>query len=354
VDETVLDQDILQPRTPERHSPGVDLDQQILQDFEKLQDLASNFDQALHKAYFQQSVELSSLSIFATFINPQINHPIYPNPASSTSSITSLAIIQVTIQPTIGVPANQPPPPIMAARYAPLVLVSPLHNMPQDYQTRIPQFDGTGSLNAQQHVDKMNYFFDLHEVYEADVQMRLFAQSLTGDVKKWFKALPDDSIVDIVAFHQSFINRWEIKENPLQILTEYENIRRNQGESVQDYCTHFNNIYNAIPTNIKPPQGLSLIKFPDGFNADMSYQLRERNPTTMEDMKKCDVSVEANLLARRARQRMERRVTIKEEPSTSTVDAKIDSLVITMEIMMERLEITDRNPPRENQTSPQI
>jgi len=93
VDETVLDQDILQSRTPERHSPGVDLDQQILQDFEKLQDLASNFDQALHKAYFQQSVELSSLSIFETFINPQINHPIYPSPTSSTSSITSLAII---------------------------------------------------------------------------------------------------------------------------------------------------------------------------------------------------------------------------------------------------------------------
>jgi len=78
----------------------------------------------------------------------------------------------------------------------------------------------------------MNYFFDLHEVYEADVQMRLFAQSLIGDVKKWFKALPGDSIVDIVAFQQYFINRWEIKENPLQILTEYENIRRNQGESV--------------------------------------------------------------------------------------------------------------------------
>jgi hypothetical protein len=59
-------------------------------------------------------------------------------------------------------------------------------------------------------------------------------------------------------------------------------------------------------------------------------------------------------LARRARQRTERRVTIKEEPSTSTADAKIDSLVRTMERMMERLEITDRNPPRENQPAPQI
>ena len=89
----------------------------------------------------------------------------------------------------------------MVVRYAPLVLVSPLHAMPQDYQTRLPHFDGTGPLNAQQHVDKMNDYFDLQEVDEADVQMRIFAQSLTGDVKKWFKALCAASIADIAAFH---------------------------------------------------------------------------------------------------------------------------------------------------------
>jgi len=73
----------------------------------------------------------------------------------------------------------------------------------------------------------MNDFFDLQEVDEVDVQMRLFAQSLTSDVKKWFKALPATSIGDIVAFHRSFLNRWEVKKNPLKILSEYENIRIN-------------------------------------------------------------------------------------------------------------------------------
>jgi hypothetical protein len=63
----------------------------------------------------------------------------------------------------------QPPPPITVVRYVPLVLDTPLHNMPQDYQTRIPQFDGTRAFNAQQHVDKMNDFFDLQEFDEANV-----------------------------------------------------------------------------------------------------------------------------------------------------------------------------------------
>ena len=63
--------------------------------------------------------------------------------------------------------------------------------------------------------------------------------------------------------------------------------------------------------------GLALIKFPDGFDTDMAYQLRERDPITLEDMQKIAVSVEANLLAKRARARAEKKVTIKEEPSTS-------------------------------------
>jgi cyclopropane fatty-acyl-phospholipid synthase-like methyltransferase len=106
----------------------------------------------------------------------------------------------------------------MVAIYAPLVFASPLHAMSQDYQTKLPQYDNTVSINAQQHVDKMNDYFYLQEVDEVDVQMILFAQSLTGDVKKWFKALRHASIIDLAAFHRSFLDRWEVKKNPLQIL----------------------------------------------------------------------------------------------------------------------------------------
>jgi hypothetical protein len=156
--------------------------------------------------------------------------------------------------------------------------------MPEDYQTMIPYFDFTRPMTAQQHVNKMNDFFDLQEVDEEYVKMRLFSQSLNEQVGKWFQALPTSSLNDITTFHQSFLNRWEVKKSPLQILSEYESIKRFLGESLQDYYTRFNNIYNAIPTNIKPPQGLDLIKFPDGFGANMSYQLRERNSATLENM----------------------------------------------------------------------
>lgn len=70
-------------------------------------------------------------------------------------------------------------------------------------------------------------------------------------------------------------------------------------------------------------------------------------------MQRDALSVESNMLAKRARLRNERRVTIKEEPSTSSSDAKIDSLVKTIEIMMERINLNERAYPRENKLTPQ-
>lgn len=90
-----------------------------------------------------------------------------------------------------------------------------------------------------------------------------------------------------------------------------------------------------------------MIKFPYGFDIDMSYQLRERNSPTLEAMKRYFMSVEANLQAKRARMKIERRVTIREETSTYAVDAKIDSLVRTMERMMGRISLNEGSVHRE-------
>lgn len=94
-------------------------------------------------------------------------------------------------------------------------------------------------------------------------------------MRKWFRALPVGTINTLPVLHRQFLDRWEVKKNPLQILSKYENIKRNAGESVQDYCVRVNTVYNSLPADIKPPMGLALIKFPDGFDPNMAYQLRE-------------------------------------------------------------------------------
>ena len=69
------------------------------------------------------------------------------------------------------------------------------------------------------------------------------------------------------------------------------------------------------------------MKFTEGFDPDMCYQLREREPLTLEDMQKGAISVEPNLNVRRAILKAEKKVTYKDEAGPSTSDSKIDSLV---------------------------
>ena len=117
----------------------------------------------------------------------------------------------------------------------------------------------------------MTDYFENYEIDNDDVRMKIFVQSLTSDVRTLFRALPVNTIADPDALYQTFSNRWEKKKDPLHILSEYESLTRGPQETIQDYCARFNNVYNAILQNLRPPPDLALIKFPDGFDSDMAY-----------------------------------------------------------------------------------
>jgi len=111
----------------------------------------------------------------------------------------------------------------MAAYFAPLVLPQVLDDMPSYYQSKIPFFDGTpNSITAYEHVYKMSDFYELHEIDEENVAMRLFVQTFVGEVRKWFRGLSTARIATLAELQRQFLNRWEVKNNPLQILAEYE------------------------------------------------------------------------------------------------------------------------------------
>ena len=135
----------------------------------------------------------------------------------------------------------------------------------------------------------------------------------------------------------------------MHILSEFDTIKRGPQETVLEYCTSFNAVYNSIPQNLRPPLDLALIKFPDTFDADMAYQLRERAPVTLADMQNIAVSVEANLIAKRNRARAERRTTFKDEPSS--FEQKLDAIIKGMDRLGDRVETIERKSSWEGQTT---
>ena len=114
-----------------------------------------------------------------------------------------------------------------------------------------------------------------------------------------------------------------------------------------DYCTRFNNVYNVIPQNLRPPPDLALYKFPDGFDAEMAYQLRERAPQSLAETQNFVVSVEANLISKRNRAITERRTTFKEKPST--FDQKLDAIISGIHRLGDRVENVERKTSWEGQ-----
>ena len=161
-------------------------DQEIVQDFKILKYLVLDFTSAVTDAYLQKSVEFPALNIAASSSVSQAVQQRYVNPTSSENSTTyPLINTQKPSSPSLHPsspshivhpfpppppPINppliifNPPPSIMATWYAPLVLPQNLGVMPQDYQSKIPQFNNTQHITTQQHVDIMNDFFDRYEI----------------------------------------------------------------------------------------------------------------------------------------------------------------------------------------------
>ena len=154
----------------------------------------------------------------------------------------------------------------------------------------------------------------------------MFSLSLGGKVKNWFKTLPAASINNFHQFVQAFLDRWVIMRNVFLILEEYDHLKRQPGETIQQFSARFNKVYYALPVDIRPHLGSAHLHFLDSFYPEMAFQLRERNTATLEEMQNIDV--EANLRIKRSK------VNNKEKEKLKSSEAKLDILASTMEEMM--------------------
>jgi hypothetical protein len=84
---------------------------------------------------------------------------------------------------------NVPPPGVfakVAARYAPLVLPSQLHDLPDNYIKNLPKFTGEGDLTAAEHINFFDQFSNICGIEHEDVYSRLLVQTFEGQVRTWF------------------------------------------------------------------------------------------------------------------------------------------------------------------------
>ena len=153
----------------------------------------------------------------------------------------------------------------MATRIASLALPAVFHDLPWNYSQRITLFDGEGNFIARHHMDRFDDFIDLEEVDYDDAKLRLFAQSLSREAKRWFKDLLARSIATFEAFQTLFLDMWEDKKIPLGVLAQYNNLKKGNFEFVHEFSSIFMRVYNSILANIKPLVGGAKLHCVDAF-----------------------------------------------------------------------------------------
>jgi len=90
------------------------------------------------------------------------------------------------------------------------------------------------------------------EVENEDVAMRLLTSSLIEESLIWFRGLPDNHITSYEYFSKSFKRRWKMKKDNGILVAYFNQIKKKENETVSDFDTRFDILYNQILTNFHP------------------------------------------------------------------------------------------------------
>jgi ribonuclease HI len=292
-----------------------------------------------------------------------LNHLLFPTPLRDSFPVAPSRTPSPPNSPPPNIPMAGANPPlnrmdaIVAARYAPLILPHPTNPFPAgDYLKYMPKFTGEGDITAEEHLAAFYSYADNLNIGDEDVWMRVFVQSLDGEVRKWFRGLAPGSIAGIDALDNAFLRQWGDKKDFMYYMTEFGSLKRKEGESVPDFSKRFNKMYNRIPAEIKPSEASAMITYSSAFDPDFCLLLRERRAATLAHMQDAAVEVESNILAVNRLRNTGDRSASKNRPeasssSSSPLPHQTDETARTIKSLaakIERLELEGkpmyRNP----------
>ena len=119
------------------------------------------------------------------------------------------------------------------------------------------------------------------------------------------------------------------------IIEEYNQLKRQTNETIQQFSDRFNQIYYSMPSNIRPPPSSTLLHYPRAFDPEIEFHLRERKPSTLEQMQSMAVDVEVNLQIRREK--------LKAEAEKNNIaEVKLDILVRKIEEKIHKITMRDK------------
>ncbi len=137
---------------------------------------------------------------------------------------------------------------------------------------------------------------------------------------KWFKELPARSLTGIEQLDVVFLKQWGERRDLLYYITEFRNLKRENGESISDFTKRFNKMYGKILVEIMPTDTSVKITYSTTFDQEFCLILRERRSTTLSLMNYASLEVESNIVAsQKLKGKVERKNSYVDPPSSSNI-----------------------------------
>jgi hypothetical protein len=241
--------------------------------------------------------------------------------------------------------SNHPIPPMAPPKWASNNIFKPLdmsricgfpHNMPNGVDSWLSKFSGNNDTKVDYHLRKFYDDLGSHEVnlQHQDVIMKLFSASLIGDAKAWYDSLPRKSIKTWEDFENAFSKKWGDEKDKALLFSQFDKIQKHEQEPVREFNARFDALVEEFPHNIRPLEGITLVRYLNAFQGKFQFLLKNKYPTTLLEAQEFASQIEANLDS----------CKLNTPPMISkpiVLEQKVTKLIQSQEALMTKIDALD-------------
>jgi hypothetical protein len=126
--------------------------------------------------------------------------------------------------------------------------------------------------------------------------MKLFSTTLHGNYRKWYDDLPDASITSMNQIEETFLKRWGIKLEDIQILLKrLKYIKQTKNETIKEFHDRFENLLWKIPKIHFSEDKYLIYLYTNELLVHLGFLLSKKGPKTLHEAHNMDLEIETNI-----------------------------------------------------------
>jgi hypothetical protein len=126
------------------------------------------------------------------------------------------------------------------------------NKIPKESNKWLPKFPRNNVVTIEDPLYVMGQDMENVGIKHEDVAMRIFASSFTKEALDWFIAPPRNHLTSYEYFANLFKSIWSTKTNDGTLGDQFNQIQKRENETVKEFNTIFDRLYNQIPTVFFP------------------------------------------------------------------------------------------------------